>query len=85
MSAIRNADGMKRMTEAEKDAASGGPNRPLVIDTYLPSYRRGCCICNARPVVKGILNGKIAYDGDMCGPCTWGDADAADPADWNRP
>jgi len=79
---MQTADKLKRMTEAELDAATG-KDGALVIESYLPSYRRGCCNCNARPVVKGIINGKIAYDGDMCGPCTWGDAASQFPSNWN--
>jgi len=50
---------------------------------YDPDYKRKCCSCSATPCVRICHeDGKVFYDGDMCGACTWGEAAAIDPANW---
>ena len=50
---------------------------------YDPNYKRKCCVCGSKPCVRiRRENGKVFYDGDMCGPCTWGEAETADPNNW---
>jgi hypothetical protein len=50
---------------------------------YDPNYNRKCCVCGAAPCVRiRFEGGKVFYDGDMCGVCTWGDAAAIDPSNW---
>jgi hypothetical protein len=52
------------------------------IDKWTPSYAKHCCVCGADHVVTGVIGDKVVYKGDMCGVCTWGEADAADPDNW---
>lgn len=59
-------------------------NNVIQIDSYEPDYKHRCICCNQKPVVTGVKNGKIVYQGEMCGPCTWGEAETADPATWNK-
>lgn len=73
------ADGLKVISDRELDSMG----QSITIDGYVPSYRQRCEVCDSKPVVKGLLNGRIAYNGSMCGPCTWGEADSADPSTWN--
>lgn len=50
---------------------------------YDPNYKQKCEVCGQKPCVRiRRESGKVYYDGSMCGPCTWGDADALDPANW---
>ena len=50
---------------------------------YDPNYKCKCCVCGAKPTVRiRRKNGKIFYDGEMCGPCTWGESETADPNNW---
>ena len=52
------------------------------IEKYVPDWTTGCCNCGQRPVVTWIeTNGKIGST-DMCGPCTWGEAETIDPDKW---
>jgi hypothetical protein len=52
------------------------------IDEWVPNYGRECEICGRSPCVTGIYRGRVAYDGTMCGVCTWGEAACLDPANW---
>ena len=54
------------------------------IDRYEPDYKHRCEVCGQTPVVTGVKDGKVVYQGDMCGPCTWGEADTIDPSTWNE-
>jgi len=58
-------------------------NDVIVIDSYQPDYKRKCINCEQTPVVTAVKNGKVVYQGDMCGPCTWGESETIDPATWN--
>lgn len=50
---------------------------------YDPNYKRKCCVCGQKPCVRiRLLNNSVYYDGDMCGPCTWGEAETIDPNNW---
>lgn len=53
------------------------------IDSYRPDYNHCCEVCGADHVVTGVKHGKVVYQGEMCGACTWGESDMADPANWN--
>lgn len=54
------------------------------IDSWKPDYKHHCEVCGQTPVVTGVKDNKVVYQGDMCGPCTWGEADTIDPATWNN-
>jgi len=53
-------------------------------DRYEPDYKNKCDCCGAIPTVT-IVNseGKQIYTTEMCGPCTWGEAETVDPDTWN--
>jgi hypothetical protein len=52
------------------------------IDSYEPNYGRQCEVCGESPTVTGVFQGRVVYDGSMCGVCTWGEAACRDPANW---
>lgn len=54
------------------------------IDRFEPDYKRLCCNCGKKPVVTGVKDGKVVYQGEMCGVCTWGESAMRDPAEWNK-
>jgi hypothetical protein len=56
----------------------------ISIDRYEPDYKHKCEVCGQKPVVTGTKNGKVVYQGEMCGPCTWGESSAVDPSTWNQ-
>lgn len=58
-------------------------NEVMSIDKYEPDYTKTCEVCDATPVVTGVKNGVVVYQGTMCGPCTWGEAETLDPTTWN--
>ncbi|TCK36685.1 hypothetical protein B0G84_5698 [Paraburkholderia sp. BL8N3] len=58
------------------------PDEVTEIDEFEPDYKSTCISCGETPTVLGIRHGKVIYASRMCGKCTWGDAEAADPANW---
>lgn len=52
------------------------------IDSYQPDYKSKCCNCGQTPCVTGVKDGKTIYESEMCGPCTFGEAECVDPANW---
>lgn len=62
----------------------GEEQEPMEFDDFVPDYKHKCEVCGAKPVVTGVKNGAVVYQGTMCGPCTWGEASTADPATWNE-
>lgn len=55
----------------------------ITIDEYRPDYKHKCQVCGQTPVVTGVKGGVVVYQGEMCGACTWGEAETIDPATWN--
>lgn len=55
----------------------------MEIDRYVPDYRHECINCGQTPVVTAERKGKVVLSTDMCGPCTWGEAETLDPSTWN--
>ena len=49
---------------------------------YVPDYKAACDVCGQSPVVTVYENGNKTYSTDMCGPCTWGEAETIDPDNW---
>ena len=50
---------------------------------YDPDYSTKCDVCGGTPCVRiRRKNGSVFYEAGMCGTCTWGEADASDPANW---
>ena len=54
------------------------------VDAFKPDYTQACENCGQKPVVTGVKDGAVVYQGTLCGPCTWGEAACADPAEWNK-
>ena len=54
------------------------------IDRFAPDYKHNCEVCGQTPVVTGVKDGKVVYQGEMCGPCSWGEARTIDPSTWNE-
>ena len=55
----------------------------IKIDRYEPDYDNKCCNCGTTPVVTMVKDNEVIYSTDMCGPCTWGEAETIDPDTWN--
>lgn len=53
------------------------------LDRYEPDYDQKCQSCGNYPTVTGVKDGQKVLDLGLCGPCTWGEAQAADPSSWN--
>lgn len=50
---------------------------------YDPDYEHKCEVCDHTPCVRiRREDGSIFYGKDMCGCCTWGEADCLDPDNW---
>lgn len=49
---------------------------------FLPNYDRPCEVCEQVPTVDIYVAGKLNHHTDLCGPCTWGEADTIDPENW---
>jgi hypothetical protein len=56
----------------------------MQIDSFKPDYRRKCVNCEQTPTVTGVKDGKVIYRSEMCGPCTWGEAETLDPSTWDN-
>lgn len=54
------------------------------VDAFVPDYGNDCENCGQSPVVTAEKDGKLVYKGTLCGPCTWGQAEMADPKRWNE-
>lgn len=54
------------------------------IDEYKPDYKHRCEVCDHTPVVTGVKDGKVVYQGTMCGVCTWGESRMLDEKEWNK-
>lgn len=54
----------------------------MTFDAYVPNYGRHCEVCGETPCVSGVKDGRVVYDGSMCGAHTWGEAACIDPANW---
>jgi hypothetical protein len=57
-------------------------NGDIHIDKFVPDYKHCCEVCGQKPVVTGVKDGKVVYQGEMCGVCTWGESACLDPANW---
>lgn len=50
---------------------------------FVPNYRIHCIVCGQTPTVDILpIGGKPKHHTDMCGVCTWGEAECADPENW---
>jgi hypothetical protein len=55
----------------------------VTVDRYEPDYAQSCETCGESPTVTGLCDGVVVIDTGLCGPCCWGESDAADPGTWN--
>mgnify|MGYP001069029125 CR=1 FL=1 len=55
-----------------------------LFERYAPDYAQKCVGCGATPVVTAVSLGELLWDFEMCGPCTFGEADCVDPESWNK-
>ena len=60
------------------------PDDVTPVDSFQPDYTQTCENCGQTPVVTGVKDGKVVYQGTMCVPCTWGEAACVDPEEWNK-
>jgi hypothetical protein len=51
---------------------------------YVPDWETECQNCGQAPTVTVEENGVVTHRLDLCGPCTWGDADTLDTETWNN-
>lgn len=52
-------------------------------DKFKPKYKESCVICGESPTVSIVdKDDKFIADLRMCGPCTFGEADALYPENW---
>ena len=56
----------------------------IQIDSWEADYKHNCEVCGANHVVTGVKDGKVVYQGEMCGVCVWGESEMHDPANWNK-
>jgi hypothetical protein len=49
---------------------------------FKPNYSAQCICCGQVPTVDIYVEGKRRSRTEMCGPCTWGEADTIDPENW---
>lgn len=47
-----------------------------------PNWKRRCCVCAQEPVVDLYEDGRLGHSTDMCGVCTFGEAECLDPEKW---
>jgi hypothetical protein len=55
------------------------PGPSIIVDAWSPDYGRECVVCGAAPCVTGVKGGRVVYEAEMCGVCTWGEAACLDP------
>lgn len=57
--------------------------KTIKADSFEPDYGSNCDLCDASPVVTVVKDGEVLHSTNMCGPCTWGEANMIDPDNWN--
>lgn len=71
---------MSRNSKRQHETIATG--EVTMVDTFEPDYEAKCINCGESPTVLGVKGGKVVFAPGLCGPCTWGDADCIDPANW---
>ena len=49
---------------------------------FRPCHNAKCMNCSQSPTVQVFVGEKLEYDTELCGACTWGEADCIDPENW---
>ena len=52
------------------------------VDGYKADYKARCIVCDQSPCVVIMKDGEAVHHLNMCGPCTFGTAEALDPENW---
>lgn len=78
-----NAREAAALIRAEQPQEPSMDNEVIQLDRFAPDYTHECINCGRIPVVTGVKDGKTVYQGEMCGPCTWGEAAMLNPELWN--
>lgn len=47
-----------------------------------PNYKIPCLACGRKPTIDSKTKAGQIEHLEMCGACTWGEADALDPGNW---
>ena len=60
------------------------PSRLFNAAVFKPNYKKRCMVCEGRPTVDiyDAKGEKKITSTEMCGVCTWGEAECHDPANW---
>ena len=56
-------------------------NKPTPAE-FKPNYDVACTVCGQLPTIDIFVENKLMQHTEMCGPCTWGEADTPDPENW---
>jgi hypothetical protein len=59
-------------------------NEVTTIDRYEPDYTKECEVCGTKHVVTVVRDGRVVYQGTMCGVCTWDEDAMREPSEWNK-
>ena len=63
-------------------AATGAKKQESQPAEFRANWNKKCEVCGEKPTVDIIpVEGKPVKTG-LCGVCTWGEADCADPENW---
>ena len=57
-------------------------NRERQAAEFKPNHKAPCMVCGSKPTIDIFVGGKLERRTEMCGPCTWGEADTIDPENW---
>ena len=57
-------------------------SEPVTEADFRPCYDAKCMNCGHSPTVQVFVGEKLEYDTELCGACTWGEADYIDPKNW---
>jgi hypothetical protein len=41
------------------------------VESWVPDASLQCAICGQTPCLIGMKDGKVVYEGSICGPCMW--------------
>lgn len=78
----RNAKKRAKFNLPDVQAPAPAAGETITVDEWVPDYGRKCESCGKTPCVTGVTDGKVVYEGSLCGVCTWGAATFRDPANW---
>ena len=56
-------------------------SKPVEAD-FVPNNELPCMVCGQTPTVDIYVDGKREVPTELCGPCTWGEADTINPENW---